>query len=82
MLALHVGLAVGGLGQREWLAEHRLVLDVPHQTAARIRHGALVHQLHVQNQHNIKSSVLNETQQKHGGGFFRSTFHYENDWSI
>lgn len=57
MLALHVGLAVGGLGQRERLAEHRLVLDVPHQTAARIRHGALVHQLHVQNQHNIKTSV-------------------------
>lgn len=45
VLALHVGLAVGGLGQREWLAQHRLVLDVPHQGGAGIRRSTLVHQL-------------------------------------
>lgn len=55
VLALHVGLAVGGLGQCERLAEHRLVLDVPHQTAARVRHGALVHQLNVHNQCDVKT---------------------------
>lgn len=42
-----MGLAVGGLGQRQRLAKHRLVLDVPQQAAARIRRRALVHQVHV-----------------------------------
>lgn len=67
MFALHVGLAVGGLGQRQRLAEHRLVLDVPHQAAAGVRHGALVHQLHVQNKRNLKSRVQ-MAQQKHRSG--------------
>lgn len=45
VFALHVRLAVGRLGQRERLAEHRLVLDVSHQTTTRVRHSTLVHQL-------------------------------------
>lgn len=45
VFALHVRLAVGRLGQRERFAEHRLVLDVSHQTTTRICHSTLVHQL-------------------------------------
>lgn len=45
VFALHVRLAVGRLGQRERLAEHRLVLDVSHQTSTSVRHSTLVHQL-------------------------------------
>lgn len=62
VLALHVRLAVGGLGQRQWLAQHRLVLDVPHQAAAGIRRGALAHQLHVRNEH-VEVRSANRTQQ-------------------
>lgn len=60
-----MGLAIGGLGQRERLAEHRLVLDVPHQTAARVRHSALVYQLHAHNQRDVKSRVQIKRNRKH-----------------
>lgn len=45
MFALHVRLAVGGLGQGERLAEHGLVLDISRQTSPGVRHSTLVHQL-------------------------------------
>lgn len=42
-LALHVRLAVGGLGEGERLAEDRLVFDVPHQGTACVCRRALAH---------------------------------------
>ena len=44
--ALHVGLAVGGLGQCERFTQNGLVLDVTQQ--ARVHHGALAQHLHTQ----------------------------------
>ena len=44
--ALHVGLAVGGLGQCERFTQNSLVLDVTQQ--ARVHHGALAQHLHTQ----------------------------------